>query len=69
MSRVETQDHSELAGFDDGAEFEAFIASQQKRGVQIIGSQRDSLKRAMFCDDPYDSETISASLRLGTEEW
>ncbi|MBN2096148.1 hypothetical protein JW752_01980 [Candidatus Peregrinibacteria bacterium] len=68
MSQVETEDRSELADFDDRADFEGFLMSQRSRGVEIVGAERDRLMSVVFHDGLYSDE-MTPQIPLRTTEW
>ena len=60
---------SEMFDRDNSTDFE--IPHSQTSEVILAAEQRDSVKRAIFFDDPYGygDETMSADVRLCTTEW
>ena len=60
---------SEIFDRSDTADFE--MLHSPKSEVVLAAERRDSVKQAIFFDDPYSDETISASahIRLCTTEW
>ncbi len=56
-------DHNNLADFE--------IPNSQASEVAVAAEERDRVRQAIFFDNPYGDETISASanVRLCTTEW
>ncbi len=58
---------SEIFDRDNSTDFE--MPHSQKSEVAVAAEQRDSVRQAIFFDDPYGDETMSAHVRLCTTEW
>ncbi len=67
MAGLESTEYSELSP-DDDAEFEAFLASQQRRGIEIVGAERDNLRNVVFCSGADDREVTPTNIRLSTAD-
>lgn len=68
-SDFESFERSELAHANDRTGFEGFLFEQESRGVQIVGSQRDRIRNAVFFDGSDNGEATPNNIRLSTVDW
>ena len=60
---------SEMFDRDNSTDFE--LLHSQKSEVAVAAEERDKVRQAIFFDNPYSDETISASanIKLCTTKW